>query len=156
MFPLVATVEALGAGLMNCPETGVARLDALIRTVFDKRVTRTGQWRKGMVTVVGTAPVVLRDVAFTGFEAILPGDRGEAGEGCAAKSLERIAVDDLAVLADPLDTARAICGTSTPRARRHLRGRSTPQASSTHEHRYFSPCAFVSPSHSPTTNAETI
>jgi len=32
----------------------------------------------------------------------------------------------------------------------------TPEAASMHEHRYFSPCVFVSASPSPTMNAETI
>jgi len=117
-----AAVDALGVGLINCPEAGMPKLDAIIRTALDETVPSPDRWRNGVVSLAGTAPEAVRDTALSGFEAIPSDQRGDAGEGCVARALERIAVDNPAVIAHSLKALRDICRTSAPRARRHLLG----------------------------------
>lgn len=117
-----AAINALGVGLLNCPEAGVPELDALVHTALDSTVPCPDQWQDGVVSVTAVAPEITCDTILGGFETVPPDQRGDAGTACLARALECAAIEAPTYLADSMARIRRIYQTLPPDARAHLLG----------------------------------
>jgi len=117
-----AAIDALGVGLLNCPEAGVLKLDALVQTALDSTVPCPNRWQDGLVSVTAVAPETTCNTIIGGFETIPSDQRGDVGTACLARILECTAIDVPTYLVDSMARIRRISQTVPPEARVHLLG----------------------------------
>jgi HEAT repeat protein len=117
-------VEALGIGLGERPEAGVSALEDVVWAALDASVPSSSRWREAVVAVFDAAPEAGCEAALSGFEAVSPDRRGDAGTVCVTRALERVAVDSPSLFldGDSFSGFRAVYPTLPPDARTHLLG----------------------------------